>query len=197
MHAFNGRSDTRIHGLNDIPQDNCHEQVLLLEEEDVQVYIYGYRYNRLHLFLYRVFSVLSCGILWLMFRWIPRWYISFIGIKVPLKDAEWLVFEVSKIRVLPPLLSLNKVLLLKNIYFQSQYKEIEIIKPRRELYGGTIGSVFSYDQVKQEISHLRSHTDAYQQYLNMEQKMTHIVMVDYRYIRLVFHPDLCKFLIVG
>ncbi|CAO3665074.1 unnamed protein product [Rhizopus stolonifer] len=79
----------------------------------------------------------------------------------------------------------------------SQYKEIEIIRPNHELYGGTIGSVFSHDQLKQEISDLKLDSEAYSQILDMEQKLPRLILTEYRYIRLVFHPILSKFLIVG
>ena len=35
------------------------------------------------------------------------------------------------------------------------------------------------------------------QLLNMEEKLTHLILVEYRYIRLAFHPLLRKFLIIG
>lgn len=88
-------NDIRIHGLNDIPSDDCLEQVLLLEEEDVEVKIHGYKYKRFNLMLYNIASVFSLGLVWLAFRWIPQWYVACIGTKVPLKDADWLVFEVN------------------------------------------------------------------------------------------------------
>jgi cation-transporting ATPase 13A2 len=95
QHVVARENQIEISGLNDIPQDTKDEQTLLLEEEDVQINIMGYRYNRLNLFLYRICSVLSLGIVWLICRWVPKWYISWIGYKVPLKDAEWLVFKVK------------------------------------------------------------------------------------------------------
>jgi cation-transporting ATPase 13A3/4/5 len=95
IHVVARENQVEISGLNDIPQDTKDEQTLLLEEEDVQIHIMGYRYNRLNLFMYRVCSVLSLGIVWLVCRWVPRWYISWIGYRVPLKDAEWLVFKVK------------------------------------------------------------------------------------------------------
>ncbi|KAG1455987.1 hypothetical protein G6F55_006757 [Rhizopus delemar] len=165
-------NDIRIHGLNDIPSDDCLEQVLLLEEEDVQVKIYGYKYKRFNLMLYNIASVFSLGLVWLAFRWIPQWYVACIGTKVPLKDADWLVFE-------------------------SQYNEIEIIRPNHELYGGTVGSVFSYDQLKQEIADLKLDSETQSRLLNTDQKMNVLILAEYRYIRLAFHPGLFKFLIVG
>ncbi|KAI7905261.1 P5-type ATPase cation transporter-domain-containing protein [Cokeromyces recurvatus] len=86
-------NEFRIHGLNNIAKDTNDEQLLLLEDEDVEIYIMGYTYNRVHLLLYQLCSLLSLGIVWLIARWVPKWYISWVGVRVPLKEAEWLVFK--------------------------------------------------------------------------------------------------------
>ena len=95
-HLTNTANDTRISGLNEIPRDTRDEQLLLLEEEDVQIRIYGYKYNKTNLYLYRLCSILSFGLVWLVLRWMPRWHISWVGIKVPMDQAEWLVFKVRR-----------------------------------------------------------------------------------------------------
>lgn len=89
------KNDIRISGLNELPKDNSDDQLLLLEEEDVQILIQGYKFLKLNLLLYRIVSILSFGLVWLVCRWVPSWYISWVGLKVPLKDAEWLVFKVT------------------------------------------------------------------------------------------------------
>jgi cation-transporting ATPase 13A2 len=92
-------NDTRISGLDEIPKDTLEEQTLFLEEEDVHIQITGYKFNKLNLMIYRIFSILSFGSIWLICRWLPRYYISFVGMKVPLKSAEWFVFKVKLIFV--------------------------------------------------------------------------------------------------
>lgn len=172
-HLLSTNNDIRISGLNEAPKDTSDQQTLFLEEEDVQIHIFGYKYNKVNLLLYRIGSVLTLGILWLVFRWVPRWYISWVGIKVPLRKAEWLVFR-------------------------SQYNEIELIRPSRELYGGTIGSIFSYDQIKEEILQFNiNNPEEARVLLDMEESINQLILVEYRYIRLAFHPILHKFLIVG
>ncbi|KAL9560358.1 hypothetical protein PS6_000297 [Mucor atramentarius] len=170
--ASRNNTEIRISGLNDIPNDTKDQQTLLLEEEDVQIHIQAYRFNRLNLFFYRVCSVLSLGIVWLVCRWVPKWYIAWIGVKVPLEKAEWVVFE-------------------------SQYNEIEIIRPFREWYQGTIGSIFSHDQMKEELLQFNVNTEEARHLLNMDHQISQLMLVEYRYIRLAFHPLLHKFLIVG
>lgn len=94
VHLTSTGEDIRISGLNEVPTDTKDQQILLLEEEDAQIHIQGYKYIRINLLLYRLCSVVSFGLVWLICRWVPRWYISWVGAKVPLKDAEWLVFTV-------------------------------------------------------------------------------------------------------
>ncbi|KAI8367020.1 putative P-type ATPase [Choanephora cucurbitarum] len=165
-------NDVRISGMSDIPTDTRNEQVLLLEEEDVQIRIIGYKYSSLHLMLYRICCILSLGFVWLVCRWVPSWHIAWTGVKVPLKDAEWLVFK-------------------------SPYNEIEIIRPVRNWYNGSIGSIFSYDQVKEEIPRLLLNSDQVKSMLDMDKQLSQLMLVEYRYIRLAYHPVLHKFLIVG
>lgn len=88
------KNDVRISGLNEVPEDTCSDQLLLLEEEDVQILIQGYKFLKLNLLFYRISCILSFGLVWLVCRWVPRWYISWVGLKVSLQDAEWLVFKV-------------------------------------------------------------------------------------------------------
>lgn len=89
------QNEVRISGLNNYPTGSRVEQDLLLVDEDVHIRIIGYKFNRIKLFLYRMSSILSLGIVWLICRWVPKWYVSWVGIPVPLKKAEWLVFEVK------------------------------------------------------------------------------------------------------
>ncbi|KAI8641070.1 P5-type ATPase cation transporter-domain-containing protein [Parasitella parasitica] len=170
--ASRNNTETRISGLNAIANDTKDGQTLLLEDEDVQIHIQAYKFNRLNLFAYRLLSVLSLGIFWLICRWVPKWYIAWTGIKVPLEKAEWIVFK-------------------------SQYNEIEIIRPFREWYQGTIGTIFSLDQIKQELHALNVSTEEARQLLNMDDPINQLMLVEYRYIRLAYHPRLHKFLIVG
>lgn len=73
-----------------------------------------------------------------------------------------------------------------------------MIRPLRELYGGTIGTIFSLDQIKQEILLYNTiDSEEARQLLNMDLPINQLMMVEYRYIRLAFHPLLHKFLIVG
>ncbi|KAI8343883.1 putative P-type ATPase [Chlamydoabsidia padenii] len=160
---------------------NRLEQHMLLEEEDVQVVIYGYQYHTLRHFIYRLCCIGTLGIVWLIARWVPTWWIKWVGQQVPLKDAQWLVFK-------------------------NQYNQYEILRPLREFYNGTIGSVFSAQQIKNELAQSTSpslstrtlvDTQAQLPYLNLDESLQHLILVDYRYVRLAYHPLFDRFLITG
>ncbi|KAI9315959.1 putative P-type ATPase [Dichotomocladium elegans] len=158
--------DIRISGL-DLEENPCRQKFML--EEETEIVIEGYRYDRVGYTLYRLFSVLTCGLVWLVCRWMPHWWIAWVGQRAALGDAQWLVFV-------------------------NQYGERDIIRPQHEFYGGAFGSVFSLDQVKNEMRH--RHHDR-RRVINMDEKMPHLILVEYRYVRLAYHPILRKFLAVG
>ncbi|KAI9248797.1 hypothetical protein BDA99DRAFT_445940 [Phascolomyces articulosus] len=146
-------------------------QILLLEE-DVEISIQGYRYDTFHYLFYRVSCVLSLGLVWLVCRWMPKWWVAWVGERATLDKAQWLVFI-------------------------NQYGEQQILRPQHEFYGGTVGSVFSVDQMKEVIRTEGCQAEEARRLLNMEEKLTHLILLEYRYVRLAFHPLLRKFLIIG
>jgi cation-transporting ATPase 13A3/4/5 len=118
--------DVRIRGLNsEGPNEHRSEQTLLLEDEDVEITIRGYRYNRLNLLLYRICSIATLGIAWLVFRWVPTWWVAWVGEMVPLKDAEWLVVEVMIFADIYFNNNNNKTLGLKYIYNRVNIKRLK------------------------------------------------------------------------
>jgi cation-transporting ATPase 13A3/4/5 len=72
-----------------------------------------------------------------------------------------------------------------------------MIRPLREWYNGAIGSIFSYDQIKEELLQFNVNAEEARHLLNMEEQVSQLILVEYRYIRLAFHPTLHKFLIIG
>ncbi|ORY96317.1 hypothetical protein BCR43DRAFT_491482 [Syncephalastrum racemosum] len=150
-----------------LAQEPNHQSLLL--DEETRVTIDGYRYNRVALTVYQVGCILSCGLVWLVFRWCPHWWVRCVGERVSLRDADWLVFT-------------------------NEYQEQEILRPTRELYGGTIQSVFSETQIKDEVA---QHGAASDRAFDMNESLDYLTLVDYRYARLAFHPALHRFMLIG
>ncbi|KAG0164153.1 hypothetical protein DFQ28_011560 [Apophysomyces sp. BC1034] len=167
-------TEIRIQGIGsyDALLEDRWRQKLMLVEEDVEITVEGYSYNRIQLLIYRLLCIFSFGLVWLVCRWMPHWWVSWVGKKAPLKDAEWMVF-------------------------MNQYKDKEIIRPQRELYGGTISSVFSMEQIKQELLQSSLEPSEFPRTMDMEERLEHLTLVEYRYMRLAFHPHFHKFLVVG
>ncbi|CAK7567309.1 MAG: hypothetical protein SEPTF4163_005272 [Sporothrix epigloea] len=68
-------------------------QKTYLANEDLYIVIAGFRTSNLGKTAYVLCCVLTFGLAWLLFRWIPRWYIRLAGRSCPLRDCTWVVVE--------------------------------------------------------------------------------------------------------
>jgi cation-transporting ATPase 13A3/4/5 len=71
-------------------------QLVHLEEEDIQLRFTGYKYVQMRLYIYYLACLLSAGVLFLLGRWMPKYYISFVAITCRMGQAEFVVIEVSQ-----------------------------------------------------------------------------------------------------
>ncbi|KAG0200869.1 hypothetical protein BGX28_006180 [Mortierella sp. GBA30] len=110
------------HVAFDHRHDRCQQRVYL-EEEDVELIFTGYRYVRSRMYLYYMLCVLSCGILFLLGRWLPRRYIAFVAQKCEMSKAECVVV-------------------------QNEYGQLSAEAVFTKYYGGSIDSVFSPEQLE-------------------------------------------------
>lgn len=63
--------------------------------EDLTVVVAGFATNLLGFFVYLVLCVLTFGLGYLVFRWLPRWRVRLTGTPKPLRECTWVVIEVS------------------------------------------------------------------------------------------------------
>ncbi|KAH8547645.1 hypothetical protein BGW37DRAFT_230305 [Umbelopsis sp. PMI_123] len=148
-------------------------QRLLLPEEDMELTIESYRYNTSRLYLYRLSCVLSLGMTWLICRWMPHFWVKWVGIRSPMSKAEWFVI-------------------------QNQWGSTVMVKPSNVYYNGTLSSVFSEDQLKQEIDgNNEHHGQTMLQHIDFQQNLPHLITLNYQYVRLAFNPILEMFHVVG
>ena len=63
--------------------------------EDLTIVIAGFATKSVGFALYVLVCVLSLGLGYLVFRWLPRWRVRLVGLKMALKDCSWVVIEVS------------------------------------------------------------------------------------------------------
>ncbi|KAG0049967.1 hypothetical protein BGZ83_005235 [Gryganskiella cystojenkinii] len=108
--------------------DNHHKhdrtrQRVYLEEEDVELIITGYRYRQFRMYLYYVFCVFSGGIIFLLGRWMPQRYISFVAEPCEMSRADCVVVR-------------------------NEWGQIAREPIFTKYYGGSIDSVFSPEQLE-------------------------------------------------
>ncbi|ORX82959.1 hypothetical protein K493DRAFT_240394 [Basidiobolus meristosporus CBS 931.73] len=106
------------------PESNLrlpYEQEIVLEEEDLRIVITGYRSLKAWTYLYHAFCVITLGVLALVGRWVPRFWIYVTAETCDLDSAEWLAVE-------------------------NEWGDLTIEKINRKYYGGTLGSVFVPDK---------------------------------------------------
>ncbi|CAG8797263.1 16074_t:CDS:10, partial [Gigaspora margarita] len=104
---------------NDGPDDTSIQRVYL-EEEDLNILLVGYKFNRYRLYTYYILCVLTGGIFYLIGRWIPKLWVWLVGNVCELGKAEWVVVK-------------------------NQWGDVSIEHVIRKYYGGTISSVFPVD----------------------------------------------------
>ncbi|KAH6626366.1 hypothetical protein B0J18DRAFT_424656 [Chaetomium sp. MPI-SDFR-AT-0129] len=72
---------------------NRHSQKVYMVNEDLYIAIAGFRTSRVGFAIYILLCLLTVGLGWLIFRWLPRWHIKLVGRPSPLRDCEWVVVE--------------------------------------------------------------------------------------------------------
>jgi cation-transporting ATPase 13A2 len=167
------RSDTQEHD-----DGGSFSQKLYIETEDLTMVIAGFSTTTLGFLLYIAICVLTAGIGYLVFRWIPRWRISIVGSPTPLKKCSWVVVEVS---YGPPQRHPRR----KAKRLQNQWGEFSIHYISVQEYGHPLSTVFTPSQ-KEKINSYRYDED---------QELPFLRSLNYRYMRLLYHPVQDKFVL--
>ncbi|RCI13511.1 hypothetical protein L249_5504 [Ophiocordyceps polyrhachis-furcata BCC 54312] len=92
-------------------------QKLYMANEDLTIAIAGFRTGRVGRATYVLLCVLTFGLAFLLFRWLPRWHVAIIGRPRPLRDCDWVVVE-------------------------NQWGELVILSVRTQLYGRPVSTTF-------------------------------------------------------
>lgn len=69
-------------------------QKTYLVNEDLTMVVAGFETSRIGYATYLTLCIFTLGIGYLLFRWLPRWYIAVVGTPCPLGDCRWVVIEV-------------------------------------------------------------------------------------------------------
>ncbi|KAL9623260.1 MAG: hypothetical protein Q9160_002367 [Pyrenula sp. 1 TL-2023] len=166
------KSDTRGHGL----QGNTSQKIYLASE-DLTIVIAGFKTNVLGSATYISLCVLTAGIAYLVLRWAPRWRIRLVGSPASLRESSWVVIEVSSWTRQRSSRSATKKR-------QNQWGEFTIHPVQWQIYGHALSTVFG--SPGKELSNT---------YEDDDPPLEHLRHVDYRYMRLFYHPTEDKFVI--
>ncbi|KAL2135550.1 hypothetical protein VTI74DRAFT_8029 [Chaetomium olivicolor] len=72
---------------------NRHSQKVYMVNEDLYIAIAGFRTSTIGYASYVLLCVATLGLAWLLFRWLPRWYVKLVGKSSPLRECKWVVVE--------------------------------------------------------------------------------------------------------
>jgi cation-transporting ATPase 13A2 len=68
-------------------------QKIYIVTQDLTIVVAGFRSTTIGLALYTLICVLTAGLGFLIFRWLPRWQVRIVGTPCPLRDCTWVVIE--------------------------------------------------------------------------------------------------------
>lgn len=167
------KSDTRAHD-----DGGNFSQKLYIVTEDLTIVIAGFTTSTLGFAIYIAICISTLGLAYLLFRWLPRWRIKLVGSPAPLTACSWVVIEVSSWKGPPKFNTSAKI-------GQNQWGEFTVHQVSTEEYGHPLSTVFGV---------------APKEYLNGyheddDPTLDSLKVLDYRYMRLLFHPLEDKFIL--
>ncbi|KAF2811181.1 P-type ATPase-like protein [Mytilinidion resinicola] len=68
-------------------------QKIFILTEDLTIVVAGFKTSVVGFAVYTVLCTVTLGLVWLLFRWLPRWRVKVIGTPTALGDAGWVVVE--------------------------------------------------------------------------------------------------------
>ena len=138
----------------------------------------GFTTNSIGFLLYTVICVITGGLGYLLFRWLPQWRIRLVGSPAPLRKCSWVVVEVRHKTSRKPSKSRAKD-------SQNQWGEFTVQTVDSEEYGYAMSTVFNPPS-KEKLNGHRYDDD---------REIETLRYLDYRYMRLIYHPVEDKFVL--
>ncbi|KAI8818351.1 uncharacterized protein EV422DRAFT_621882 [Fimicolochytrium jonesii] len=133
-------------------------------DEDVRIFIKGYRVSGYGRILYKVLCFFTAGILWLLCRWIPKWELAFTMRKCPLVEAS-------------------------HVAVTNQWNQMEVLPVACVDFDGSIADVFQQGPVSREGQATTLTND-----VDLRASPLHqLISFHYRYMRFIYNPILGQF----
>lgn len=153
-------------------------QKLYIEAEDLTMVFAGFTTNSLGYLLYITICVLTAGLSYLLFRWVPKWRVRLVGTPAPLRRCSWVVVEVRHKAIRKRSKSSAKK-------FQNQWGEFTVHHISSEEYWHPLSTVFNPPSREKANGHR----------YDDDPEMESLRYLDYRYMRLLYHPLEDKFVL--
>ncbi|KAF2086902.1 hypothetical protein K490DRAFT_57372 [Saccharata proteae CBS 121410] len=96
-------------------------QKIYIQSEDLTIVVAGFKTSMIGLAVYITICILTAGLGYLLFRWLPRWWIRVVGKPMPLRECDWIVIE-------------------------NQWGELAIQNVNRQIYGRGLSTVFGQSE---------------------------------------------------
>lgn len=141
-------------------------QRFYISEEDLLIGLAGYSTSKIKYRLYQFLCILTCGLFYLLLRWLPQYKIRFYGVKTPLGQAEWVVIE-------------------------NEFGEITIEDVQRQWYNRPLSTVLNLPIDDVEYQEDGAHYDLLSHPHHTSEKNPNIsilIKFSYRYITFIYSP---------
>lgn len=84
--------ESGVSNVSGIVRDRT-SQKLYIQSEDLTIVIAGFRTSIIGFSVYITSCILTVGIMYLVFRWLPQWRVKLVGAPTPLRSCAWVVIE--------------------------------------------------------------------------------------------------------
>jgi cation-transporting ATPase 13A2 len=88
------RSDSQGSNTSGRGSRDRNSQKIYIQSEDLTIVIAGFQNSLVGTAIYLTICILTGGIGYLLFRWLPRWRVKVMGTPCALRDCTWVVVEV-------------------------------------------------------------------------------------------------------
>lgn len=177
-HPLLGRHDSTASDTREHDDGGNFSQKLYMVTEDLTMVIAGFKTSKIGFTIYLALCILTGGLAWLLFRWLPRWHMRLIGSAAPLRSCTFVVIEVSSWYNRKWATSLAKT-------NQNQWGEFTVHNITSEVYGHPLSTVFGITE-KEALGRYQDDDDPL---------LANLRYLDYRYMRLLYHPHEDKFVL--
>lgn len=89
------RHDSTRTDMSSFGRGGRSNQKIYIVTEDLTIVVSGFVTSLAGYACYWALCILSCGLAYLLFRWLPRWRVRLVGEHKPLRDCSWVAVEVS------------------------------------------------------------------------------------------------------